>query len=398
MKKLLCLILALAMVLGTMGTVVFAGETVVAKIGTTEYTDFKAAMTDAYATSGDVEVEIYGAVEFVNGMELKGDYDSISFVGMNTDAQISVNQKAGGDYLEAHGETLAFTDLKLAKVNPKYSGNSGHMGNFFSVQGGKATYTNCTFLNGACTSGGTATYNNCTFQNDVYYGLWVYDNALVTVNGGTVDSIRGIKVYAEDETNVTSTLTVDEATFTDSITEKGAVCIAYAESVTLTGNVWNNVAPDLELDSGTDADCEGVVFVAVDANGNDIASTLEAVDRSNGNASCGVFVTNPDGTTKVYTTVTTAAADAVGGDTVTLLYDTDEQVTFATGVTVDTNNYTADNVVATPAVAKVGDNTYCATLQAAINAAAVGDTITLLSDVDYDNVAYASGKTTSINT
>ncbi len=48
------------------------------------------------------------------------------------------------------------------------------------------------------------------------------------------------------------------------------------------------------------------------------------------------------------------------------------------------------------AVAKIGD-VYYYTLQSAIDAAAENDTIILISDIDYDNYAYAEGKTTSVN-
>ena len=375
-KRILAMVLAMAMVLCSMGTVVFAADEVTT-IKTTDYTTFKEAMDFAYKTSGAVEVIISGAVEFTDGMELKGAFESITFIGADNDATITINQSDGGDYLEAHGEILAFENLKLAKANPGHKNNSGHMGNFFSLQGGTATYENCTFLNGACTSGGTATYNNCTFQNETYYGLWVYDNAIVTVDGGKVDSIRGIKVYAEDETNVTSTLTVKDATFTEKITEKGAVCIAYAKGVTLTGNTWNNVASDLELDSGSDANCEGVAFVAEDKDGNDITSTLTAIDRSNGNASCGVFVTDANGNKVIYTTATEAAKDAKEGDTVTLLYATEEDVTFGAGVVVDTNNYSAPNVgTVVASIERDGETNYYASLKDAIAAAAADTTAT----------------------
>jgi len=313
----------------------------VAKIGTQGFETFAAAMNAANAMTGDVVVDIYGEVEFVNGMELKnGSYSSITFNGKDNGAKMTINQTAGGDYLEAHGKTVAFNDLILAKKNPAWSGNAGHMGNYFSIQGGTVTYTNCTFLNGACTSSGTAVYNSCTFQNASEYGLWVYDDALVTVNGGIINSKKGIKVYSEGEDSVTSTLTVQNATFTENVTAKPAVAIGYAESITLIGNTYNNPTDVLELDSGSDADCEGVTFVAEDAEGNDIASTLTAVDRSNGNAACGVLM---DG--KIYTSVTEAANDAEIGDTVVLLFDTTEEVELPDGVSLDLNGYTADNVV-----------------------------------------------------
>ncbi len=358
----------------------------VAKIGDKSFASFSDALAAAKGTMGDVTVQILGEVEFINGMELKdGAFTSISFVGKGAKAKITINQTAGGDYLEAHGKTVYFTDLALAKANPAWSGNSGHMGNYFSIQGGTVTYTNCTFLNGACTSGGTATYTGCTFKNASEYGLWVYDDALVTVNGGTIDSKKGIKVYSEDEASVTSTLTVKNATFTENVTEKPAVAIGYAESITLIGNTYKNAKGILELDSGSDADCEGVTFVAQDEEGNDISSTITATDRSNSDAACGVLV---DG--KIYTTVTEAAKEATETSTVTLLHSSDEVVEFPLGATINYNGYTADNVtnakpfadyVVLPASMTVnnykamfGDNTvtdgtnYYTTLQAAVEA------------------------------
>ena len=333
----------------------------VAKIGDTGYATFADAMAAANAATGNVvDVEVYGAVEFVDGMELNGSYTAITFTGKSAEAKITINQTAGGDYLTAHGKTVAFNGLILAKANPAWSGNSGHMGNYFSIQGGTVTYTYCTFPNGACTNTGTAVYNNCTFQNSAEYGLWVYDDALVTVNGGTIDSKKGIKVYSEGEQDVTSTLTVKNATFTENVTDKPAVAVGYAQSITLIGNTYNNPTAHVELDSGSDADCEGITFVAQDSEGNDIASTLEMTDRSNSSAPCGVLV---DG--KIYTTVTTAAAEATEGSTVTLLYNSTEEVELPEGVVLDKNGYTANNVtVATSGVAKVGENVFTTVLEA----------------------------------
>lgn len=294
-----------------------------------------------------------------------------------------------------NGKAVAFNDLILAKANPAWSGNSGHMGNYFSVQGGTVTYVNCTFPNGACTSGGTATYTNCTFENSSEYGLWVYDDALVTVNGGTINSTKGIKVYSEDEATVTSTLTVQNATFTENVTAKPAVAVGYAESITLIGNTYNNPTAEIELDSGSDADCEGVTFVAQDASGNDIASTLDVVDRSNSSAACGVLV---DG--KIYTTVTEAAKEAESGDTITLLYDSSETVELPEGVTLDKNGYTADGITeATPVVTYVAEvnGTKFETIADAITAAQTGDTIIISGDItSADNVVIKVDKNLTI--
>jgi len=337
-KRALAMLLVLALAVSLLPVMAMAAGTT---IQVTDQASFAAAIATIKSTSGDFTVVIGTGVEveFVNGMELNGSYSSVTFKGESDTSKITINQTAQGDYLEAHGKTVKFTNLILAKADAAWHPNSGHMGNYFSIQGGTVTYENCTFPNGACTSGGTAVYNNCTFQNASEYGLWVYDDALVTVNGGTIDSKKGIKVYSEDEASVTSTLTVQNATFTENVTAKPAVAIGYAKSVTLLGNTYNNPTDVLELDSGSDADCEGVDFVAEDASGNDIASTLTAVDRSNNNAPCGVLV---DG--KIYTTVTEAAADATDGSTVTLLHDSQEDVEFPEDVTLDKNGYDAPDV------------------------------------------------------
>lgn len=362
------------------------GNAYVAKIGDNTYETFSNAITAAKALTGNVTMEIYGEVEFVDGIELTGSYTSISFIGKADGAKMTVNQTAGGDYLEAHGETVAFTDLILAKANPKWSDNSGHMGNYFSIQGGETTYTNCTFPNGACTSGDAATYNNCTFQNSSEYGLWVYDDALVTVNGGTIDSKKGIKVYSEDETSVTSTLTVQNATFTENITSKPAVAVGYATSITLIGNTYNNTTAHIELDSSSDADCNGITFVAQDAEGNDIASTLDVIDRQ-GNAETGVLM---DG--KIYLTVEAAAAEATTGSTITLLHSSTETVELPEGVTLDTNGNTAENVtVAGPTEVSTYDE-----LTTALGAGK--QNIILTADITIDAaITVADGTTIDLN-
>lgn len=385
-------ILALVAVLSSFALTTYALVAVesddnVAKIGSVAYSTFGEAMTAANGMTGDVTVEIYGPVEFVDGMELNGNYTSIKFVGKDSDAQMTIKQTAGGDYLTAHGKTVTFVDLSLAKANPAWSGNSGHMGNYFSVQGGEVTYEGCTFPNGACTNGGTALYSGCTFQNASEYGLWVYDDALVTVDGGTIDSKKGIKVYSEDENTVTSTLTVKNATFTANVTSKPAVAVGYAASVTLIGNTYSNTTAHIELDSGSDANCEGVTLVAQDAEGNDIASTLKVTDRNKSQAACGVLV---DG--KIYTSATTAAEAATAGSNVTLLYESSETVEFAEGVTLDKNGFTANGVTVT-VVAPVSVTTFDE-LKAAVEA---GKSVILANDITTTAAIVTAGVTSEID-
>jgi len=376
MKKILASLLAVCMVLA-MVPFSFAEGEYVAKIGDETFTTLSDALTAANSMTGDVTVEIYGEAEFNDGMALNGAYTSIAFVGKADSAKITVNKSAAwAQYVEC-SKAVTFTDLILDKANLGWAANSGHMGNYFSIQGGEVTYTNCKFLNGACANTGTAVFNGCTFEHTAgEYGLWVYDDALVTVNGGTVDSAKGIKVYSEGEESVTSTLTVQNATFTENVTAKPAVAIGYAASVSLIGNTYNNSTAHIELDSGSDADCNGIPLVVEDADGNDITSSLKMTDRSNSNNPCGVVV---DG--EVYTTIT-KAAEEVGGTAskVTLLYSTEETVELPAGATlVLGEEVQADNVTVPTPVATIGTQNF-STLQAALDAAQNGDVVILLAD------------------
>lgn len=134
LKKLLGFVLALAMVLSLMPAAFAAGTTTTITVGAEKtYTSLKDALTAANAMTGDVIVEIYGAVEFNDNMELNGSYDSISFVGKTTDAKITINKtQSWCQYLESNANAF-FTDLILDKANLGWTGNSGHMGNYFSI-------------------------------------------------------------------------------------------------------------------------------------------------------------------------------------------------------------------------------------------------------------------------
>ncbi|MBQ8751721.1 MAG: hypothetical protein IJZ13_01290, partial [Clostridia bacterium] len=345
-RKLLALLLSLVMAVSLMTTAAMAEETV-AKIGENAYTTFDEAITEANKLTGDITVEIYGKVEYASTTEnLTGSYDSISFVGKTDDAEISITRAGGGAYLQS-SKTVFFTDLILSKANPKWENNAGHMGHFFSIQGGTVTYTDCTFPNGACTSKGTATYERCTFNNDVYYSLWIYDDAIVTVDTCTVNGVRGIKLYCEgDNNNDPEYVLIKNTTFTENLDEKAAVALTYGEKLELIGNTYNNPTPHIELNTTTDSNNNGTVIVAQDAQGNDISAKLTCV--ANGDPSTaaknGVLITEADVTTKIYTTVEKAAEDVASGDTVILLHGSTETVALPEGVILDKNNYTAANV------------------------------------------------------
>ena len=360
-KKVLSMLVTFAMLLSMLPATALAAGEYVAKIGDDEYTSFSDAMTAANAMTGDVVVDICGAVEFTDGMELKGSYDSITFNKGADGASITINQTAGGDYLEAHGKTVAFNDLTLAKANPKWFGNSGHMGNYFSIQGGTVTYNRCVFPDGACTSNGTATYYDCDLNNEnSEYSLWVYSQATVTVDSCDVLGTKGIKMYCEGGANPANhpgTVTIKNTTFSDNITAKAAVAATYGEKLVLDGNTYNNSTPHIELNTTTDSGSNGIIIVAKDGEGNDITSTLTCTPNGTPTAesSLGVLVTDSEGVTRIYTTVTEAAKEATSSSTITLLHESAENVEFAEGVTLNKNGYTAADVtVAGPVLGVLG--------------------------------------------
>ena len=332
----------------------------VAKIGTTEYTDFAAAMTDANAMAGDVTVEIYDKVTL--NTSLAGNYDSIKFVGMTDNAEIYMEIDG---YIEASSKNVSFADLKLSKSAGPFVNNAGFMNVAFGVYSANTvTYTNCTFANGAYASSGTNTFTGCTFyRSHDKYGLWAYGNVDVVVEGCTFADYRGIKMYAEGAAK-TVDLTVTNTNFS-AVTDKPAIVLTYGENVTLEKNTYSSTGVfELDLDGAP--------------NGTPVTSDV-APTCKNDNGVCGVLV---DG--KIYTTVAQAAEVATEGSKVTLLHNSTETVEFAEGVILDKNGFEAAGVtVKVSAVAEVNGVQY-ATLEEAFAAAKSGDEILLLADVEGD--------------
>ena len=336
--------------------------TYVAKIGETGYETFAEALTAANAMTGDVEVEIYDKVTL--NSNLSGSFDSIKFVGKDTDAEIYLDVQG---YITATGKKVAFEGLTLSKSEGGFITNAGFMNVAFGIYDvTEVTYISCTFANGAYAASGKVTYTDCTFQKSwEKYGLWAYGDVDVTVNGGAFDNDRGIKMYAEGAAKTTD-LTVKGVDFSK-LTGKPAIVLTYGESVTLEGNTYSDTGVfELDLDGAP--------------NGTSVTST-DAITCVNDNGECGVLV---DG--KIYTTVAQAVEAAEEDSKVTLLYSTDEAAEFPENTTVTVaDGVSAPNVtVATPTpvptyVAEVNGVQY-ETLEEAFANAAAGDTIKLLAD------------------
>ena len=114
LKRILAIVLSIAMVLSTMSFNVFAEDSVtettfVAKIGDVEYTTFDEALSETSGMTGDVTVEIYNKVTLAQS--LSGSYDSITFIGNGGDAEIYLDVQG---YITAPGKAVAFKDLTLS--------------------------------------------------------------------------------------------------------------------------------------------------------------------------------------------------------------------------------------------------------------------------------------------
>ena len=309
------------------------------------YESLADALAAASAMSGDVVVEIYDKVTLAQS--LTGSYDSISFVGKDTDAEIYLDVQG---YVEAAGKKVYFTDLTLSKVAGGYVANAGFMNLAFGIFNTEVTYTNCVFANGAYASGGKATFVDCTFyRSHDRYGMWVYGDVECIVDNCTFADIRGIKLYSEGLLTV-GELTVKNTDFSQA-DNKPAIVLTSGKSVTLEGNTYS---------------AKGVFELDLDGvpNGTSVTSDVPPT-CVNDNGACGVLV---DG--KIYTTVAQAAAVATSGSTVTLLHNSTETVEFSIGVNLDKNGYTADGVtVKVPNyVAQVGDTQYESVIEALLAA------------------------------
>ena len=295
-------------------------ETQVAMVNGTGYATLAEALEAAKALTGDVTVEIYDKVTLNSA--ISGSFDSITFVGKDTDAEIYLDVQG---YITATGKKVAFEDLTLSKSAGGFITNAGFMNVAFGVYDVVSVdYTNCVFANGAYASSGDVTFTKCTFyRSHDKYGLWAYGDTNAVVDNCVFNDYRGIKMYAEGAAKTTD-LTVKNTNFS-AVNDKPAIVLTYGESVTLESNTYSSTGTfELDLDGAPNG-------VAVTS---DVAPTCK-----NDNGACGVLV---DG--KIYTTVAQAAAVAESGSTVTLLHASTETVELAEGVTLDKNGFEATGV------------------------------------------------------
>ena len=201
---------------------------------------------------------------------------------------------------------------------------------------------------------GKTVFDNCRFTNGTtgLYNLWVYGGN-VELNGGKFSGTRGAKVYTEGTPETVPAVTIKDTSF-DGLTEKAAIVVSKAATVT--------------LDNVSATDCNKGLFQKAIENGS-LKTTIEA----NGTGISGKFDITA-------TTTADVAKDEfnISAGTFTSKVSNDY---CADGFEVKAN---ADGTYgvekAATAVAKIGETTY-ATLQAAFDDAATGDTVTLLTDI-----------------
>ena len=385
-RKLLSIILCLAMALSLLPTAALADEGETAKpvkVGETEFETLEAAIADAEPVDGVITYEISGKVNVtdtgwvqVAKTGLTG-LTEVKFVGEGTDAEISITGDLAILADQIYDINVSFESLKLSKPNPAYGSDYGHSTNYFTCwlrntnqAENTVTYTNCTFPNGVCNNQyGKTVFTDCKFENTSsgLSNLWNYGGE-TKVENCTFTGTRGIKMYNEGTLETPPSIEIKNTSFTG-MTEKAAIVVSKAANVTLDTVGATNCTKSLLQKDIEDSSADQKV--TIEANGTGIsgdfkitANKAPEAAKTEFNISAGTF--NP----------------------------------VSEGGTVNITDYLAPGANYDPAtgkvemsyVAKIGGNEY-ATLADAIAAAKNGDTIKLLKDVtNGDGVIVPSDK------
>ena len=320
----------------------------------------------------------------------------VAFVGATDNAEICITNGVAILADETYDIDVSFEKLKLRKLNPQWTNDYGHCTNYFTTwlrNTGAAentvTYTDCTFPNGVCNNQyGKTVFDNCQFINatEGLYNLWVYGGN-VELNGGKFSGTRGAKVYTEGTPETVPAVTIKDTSF-DGLTEKAAIVVSKAATVTLTDVSANNCSVDLFQ---KDIEKSGET-TTITANGEKISGEFNitaekgtATAKNEFNISAGTFTSevpndycadgfevkaNADGTTygvveaataaaqigeTTYETLAEAFAAAKDGDTITLLRDATEDVTIDKNITLDLGGKTLTNTNAGKATISVSN-------------------------------------------
>ena len=237
-RKLLSIILCLAMALSLLPTAALADEGETAKpvkVGETGFETLEAAIADAEPVNGVITYEITGKVDVTatgwvqvakTGLTT---LTKVEFIGKTEDAEICITGGVAILADKSYDIDVSFENLILSKQNPTYANDYGHSTKYFTcwlrnTNAGEntVTYTDCTFPDGACNNQyGKTVFDNCKFTNRAsgMYNLWNYGGN-TEIKNSEFTGTRGIKAYSEGTDG--GDITVADTTFT-SLTEKAAI-------------------------------------------------------------------------------------------------------------------------------------------------------------------------------
>lgn len=322
--------------------------TIVPKVDVTvdSTTAWSAAINNATDVNEDgiITYGVSGKVT-VDATQIKGAAENIYIIGLTEDAELCVDTTGNGNFYIKDNtiKTVNFVNITLSRLNGSWAYDVDNTNKFFTVWtvGSKAeqvNYTNCVFPNGSAAAyPGKTVYTNCDFTNntDTNFGVWVYAKGETVITGCEFTGNAGVKTYGYAGQTEMNTV-IEDTVF--NVTEKPAVVVSGLGTVALT---------DVDVDNCT----YGVWETAV-VGGNMATVTLDGVAptyvaQCQDKYGSTVYVTNAD---------------------------------YAESVVEEANSTTnspVDNVVKI-----VGEDfvAYYASLDAAIEAAEDGDTITLLED------------------
>lgn len=322
--------------------------TIVPKVDVTldSTTAWSAAINNATDVNEDgiITYGVSGKVT-VDATQIKGAAENIYIIGLTEDAELCVDTTGNGNFYIKDNtiKTVNFVNITLSRLNGSWAYDVDNTNKFFTVWtvGSKAeqvNYTNCVFPNGSAAAyPGKTVYTNCDFTNntDTNFGVWVYAKGETVITGCEFTGNAGVKTYGYAGQTEMNTV-IEDTVF--NVTEKPAVVVSGLGTVALT---------DVDVE-----DCTYGVWETAVVGGNMATVTLDGVAptyvaQCQDKYGSTVYVTNAD---------------------------------YAESVVEEANSTTnspVDNVVKI-----VGEDfvAYYASLDAAIEAAEDGDTITLLED------------------
>ncbi len=316
-----------------------------AKIGTTYYDTFDAALAAATAKSGKVTLTLLADAKWVTG----AGHGSTPMVPAESAAELTI---VGNDYtitatgdgvgsIRAANDTcLTFNNVNFKDESVSYAEDAWEF--TYLEFAGKLKFTDCDFMdeiqldtdNGNAPETG-ATFTDCTFESNEpsVYAVW-YGDGTATFDSCTFTGYRGLKIHEAYGSEVDA-VTVENCTF-DGLTKKPGIAIGDLNAdtdITLSNNKLINVQPGDQGAYLLEADTDVSTFNFV-AQNNEVVADGESVYP---------IVKIGD---NEYPTLESAFAAAAEGDTITLYADaapvlaSQRSITKATTIDLNGNTLT----------------------------------------------------------